>query len=272
MDRLVEKIFLCRNQEHHTKFFSALVQRSSSIEGKTVCKMEAAGYIAFLMSEPYKSSCVRSSQVLQISHDEVNRFLSGNDFSGKDLFNKISPAIELAGETLSVDDTVLDKPYSDPDHTELAGYFYCGLHHKQVKGINLIVLHYTDVKGVNVPVYFRVFRHSEGKTKNDYFQEMCREVWSWGLQPAFVTMDAWYSSIENLRFLRNREVGIPAGLESNRIVSTTPHVYEKLEEIDIPRQGLYTHLKGFDFIKVFRTVDTEDHVRHYGLYLQNPEQ
>ncbi|MBD0377514.1 MAG: transposase [Flavisolibacter sp.] len=93
-----------------------------------------------------------------------------------------------------------------------------------------------------------------------------------GLKPAFVTMDSWYSSVDNLKFLRNQEVGIFTGLENNRIVSMLPHLYEKLQDIAIPEQGLFTHLKGFDFIKVFRTVDTEDHVRHYGLYLADTEQ
>lgn len=173
--------------------------------------MEAGEYIAYLLSEPYKSSCVRSSQILAISHDEVNRFLCNSDFSGKDLFDKISAAIELQGGVLSIDDVVIDKPFSDPAHTELVGYFWSGLHHKQVKGINLIVLHYTDTAGISVPVNFRVYRHREGKTKNDYFQQMCREVWRWGLRPAFVTMDSWYSSGDNLKFLRNQEVGILTG-------------------------------------------------------------
>ncbi len=39
--------------------------------------MEASQYIAYLMSEPKGSSCVRGGRVLEISHDEVNRFLSG---------------------------------------------------------------------------------------------------------------------------------------------------------------------------------------------------
>jgi hypothetical protein len=233
--------------------------------------MEAAEYIAYLMSEVGKSSCMRTAQVLQISHDEVTRFLSGNDFTGRDLFDKVHLAIELIGGVLSVDDTVVDKPYSDPESTELVDYFWSGLHHKSVKGINLIVLHYTDSKALSVPVNWRVYRHKEGKTKNDYFQDMCLEVFSWGLQPSFVTADAWYSSVENLKFLRNKEVGFLVGLEKNRIVSTTPHLYEPIGNASIPEQGLYTHLKGFDFIKVFRTVDSEGHARHYGVYLSDAE-
>ncbi len=234
--------------------------------------MEASEYIAYLLSESRGSSCVRGAKVLQISHDEVNRFLAGSSFTGKDLFDKALPFIEPRGGTLNIDDTVIDKPFSDPEKTELVALFYSARHHKTVLGINLIVLHYTDIHGVSVPVNWRVYRHREGKSKNDYFQQMFGEVVLWGLKPRFVTADAWYSSLQNLKFLRKQEVGFMVGLEKNRIVSTTPHQYEKLQQISIPTEGLYTHLKGFDFIKVFRTVDTEGHERYYGIYLPNPQE
>ena len=228
--------------------------------------MEASEYIAYLLSEAGKSSCVRSSKVLQISHDEVNRFLADSDFNGKDLFDKSKGALKLTGGVLSVDDTVIDKPYSNPDAAELVDFFYSGLHHKSVKGINLIVLNYTDPNAVSLPVNWRVYRKKDNKTKNNYFQDMITEVFSWGLCPAWVTADAWYSSIENLKFLRNKEVGFMVGLEKNRIISTVPHQYEQVGTAAIGEEGLDTHLKGFDYVKVFRTVDTEDHERHYALY------
>lgn len=234
--------------------------------------MEASEYIAYLLSEPKSSSCVRGGKVLQITHDEVNRFLAGGTFSGKDLFDKALPLIDLTGGTVSVDDTVIDKSFSDSEKTELVSKFYSGRHHQTVLGINLIVLHYTDIHGVSVPVNWRVYRHSEGKSKNDYFMDMFREVLYWGLSPYFATADAWYSSVENLKFLREKGVGFMVGLEKNRIVSTAAHLYEKLEEIDIPVQGLYLHLKAFDFIKVFQTVDEEGYVRYYGVYLQDSEE
>jgi hypothetical protein len=56
------------------------------------------------------------------------------------------------------------------------------------------------------------------------------------------------------------------GLEKNRIISTVPHQYEQVGEATIEADGLYTHLKGLDYVKVFRTVDTEDHERHYAVY------
>jgi hypothetical protein len=56
------------------------------------------------------------------------------------------------------------------------------------------------------------------------------------------------------------------GLEKNRIVSPQPSLYQQVQEVAIPAEGLYTHLKGFGFIQVFRTDSREGDVRHYALY------
>ena len=93
-------------------------------------------------------------------------------------------ALRLAGGFLSVDDTVIDKPYSNPAASELVSFFWSGLHHKSVKGINLIVLNYTDTDGVSLPVNWLVNRYSDHKIKNEYFRAMIHEVFSWGLHPA----------------------------------------------------------------------------------------
>ncbi|MDO1445635.1 transposase [Rhodocytophaga aerolata] len=228
--------------------------------------MQVEEYIAYLLSSPRNSSCVQAGDVLQVSHDEVNRFLLSGEYQGEDLFKAVASSIELTGGTLTVDDTVLDKPYTELSSTEVVGYFWSGKHHKAVKGINLIVLLYTTVSGYSVPVNFRVYRSSEGKTKNDYFQAMLQQVWQWGLRPAWITADSWYSSLENLKFLRNLEVNFMVGLEKNRIISTQPSLYEQVGQVAIPQEGLYTHLKGFDFITVFRTVCQEGDERHYALY------
>lgn len=234
--------------------------------------MELSSYIAYLLSEPRKISCVRASEILSVSHDEINRLLLSGQWGGKDLFESVKDGLDLIGGTLSVDDSVLDKPFTNPDTTELVAYFWSGRHHKTVKGINLIVLFYTDRTGNGFPVNFRIYRHKEEKSKHDYFQEMVKECWQCGIRPAWVTADSWYASIENLKFLRNMEVGIMMGLESNRIVSTMPHTYEKIGQLEnIPEDGLFTHLKGFDFIKVFRTVDTKAHARHYCMYLPDKQ-
>lgn len=228
--------------------------------------MDIEKYIAYLMSSPTASSCVKASAVLEVSHDEVNRFLLSGNHSGLELFRTVKDHLDLQGGTLSVDDSTLDKPYSQTANTELVGYFWSGKHHKSVKGISLIVLVYTMTNGYSVPVNYRVYRHSDQKTKNDYFQEMVREVWNEGLRPVWITADSWYSSLDNLKFLRNLEIGIYMGLEKNRIISCKPHLYEQVGQVEIPGHGLYTHLKGFGFVQVFQTVTQNGDVRYYMIY------
>ena len=98
-------------------------------------------YIGFLLSEPNGVSCSRLASVLSISHDSTNRFLNRESYEPKYFYCEVEPTINVEGGTLSVDDSVLDKPYAQ--YIALIGHYYSGKHHKVVKGINLItfVLH-----------------------------------------------------------------------------------------------------------------------------------
>ena len=69
-------------------------------------------YISFLLSEPKHVSCRRLGEIMNISNDSVNRFLNRESYDGEDLFNEVKALINLKAGTLSVDDIVLDKPYS----------------------------------------------------------------------------------------------------------------------------------------------------------------
>lgn len=231
--------------------------------------MEAEKYITYLLSEPKGSSCIKSGEVLEVTHDKINSFLLSGSFSGKDLFDKAKVHLNLFGGTLSVDDSVLDKPYSDLNKNDLVGYFYSGKHHKPVKGVNLITLFYTDSEGVSLPINFRIYDKKDNKTKNQYFRDMVNEVLKWGLQPKIVTGDTWYSSVENFKFLRKHELSFLFGIEVNRVISSEKGLYENVCNVKIPESGLYTHLKEFDFVKIFQTVDKKNDVRYYAYY--NPQ-
>jgi len=101
-----------------------------------------------LLSEPKHGGCCRLAEILEnVSHDSVNRFLPRERYEPKDLFNTVKEIINIVGGILSVDDTVVEKLYSDPKNAELIGYFWSGKHHKAIKGINLITLYYSDVHG-----------------------------------------------------------------------------------------------------------------------------
>ena len=74
---------------------------------------------------------------------------------------------------------------------------------------------------------------------------MITEVLAWGLQPEMVTGDAWYSSRENLKFLKNRDLGIFMGIAKNRKVSFDGLKYTQVKNLEIPDSGLVMHLKNF---------------------------
>lgn len=225
-------------------------------------------YTAFLLAESQSAGCVRLSEVSggEFAHDAANRFLNREEFSPRDLFEEARSLIALEGGILSVDDTVLDKPYSQEGKTELVGYFWSGLHGKAVKGINLVTLFHADEKGVRVPVNFRAVDKAEGKTKNDLFREMVEEVLAWGLRPAIVTADSWYSGVENLKFLRNKELAFLIALEKNRTVSEQPGEHLRVENAKLPKSGKVLYLRHFGLVSVFRTVDKDNDVRHYAAF------
>ena len=225
-------------------------------------------YAGFLLSEPKAVSCCRLSEVMPISHDSVNRFLNRESYTGRDLYDEAAPLLNVQGGTLSVDDSVLDKPYSQ--YMAFVGYFWSGKHHAPVKGINLITLYYTDTQGQHAPINFRVYDKAEGKTKNDYFQDMLAEVLAWGLQPAFVTGDSWYSCVKNLKTIKNHHLGFLFALESNRLVSVEKGIWRQVQQLEIPEDGLVVWLKDFGTVKLFRTR-LKDQLRHYALSLGDTE-
>lgn len=226
----------------------------------------------YLLAEPKYVGCTRLAEILaDLSHDSVNRFLLRERYEPKDLFDELKPHIQLVGGILSADDTVIDKPYSNPNLTELIGYFWSGKHHRIVKGLHLISIYYTDPSGKSLPVNYRIYDKQEGKTKNDYFREMVAELLAWGLQPEMATGDAWYSALENLKFLKNRELGFLMGIAKNRKVSTDGKNYTQIKNLKIPEQGLVINLKNFGRVKVFRSIFKNEVERYYITSLPNSD-
>ena len=252
--------------EQISVIFDSATMRTLSKPSTALCTLEH--YTAFLLAEAQSAGCVRLSEVSggKFAHDAANRFLNREEFSPRDLFEEMRPLIVLEEGMLSVDDTVLDKPYSQEGKTDLVGYFWSGLHGKAVKGINLVTLFYGEAGGLRVPVNFRVVDKAEGKTKNDLFREMVEEVLGWGLAPAVVTADSWYSGVENLRFLRDQGLSFMIALEKNRLVSEQRGEHVRVESVDLPESGKVMYLRHFGWVSVFRTVDKHNDVRHYAAF------
>ena len=225
-------------------------------------------YIGFLMSEPKSSTCTRLSQVMGISHDSVNRFLLRESYEPKDLFNEAKKLLDVVGGTLNVDDTTLDKPYSQK--MELVEHFWSGKHHRTVKGLNLVTLYYSDAQGRSLPVNFRIYDKADSKTKNDYFLDMLAELLAWGLRPAFTTGDSWYSCEKNLKTVKNHRMGLMFAVEANRIVSVEKGAWVQVQKLDVPDEGVTVWLRNVGPVKLFRTR-LKDQLRHYVVCLPDAQ-
>lgn len=225
-------------------------------------------YMGFLMTEPHSISCTQLAETYQISHDSVNRFLERENYCPQDLYTEAIQSIDNHHLIVSVDDTVLDKPYSQ--HMDLVGFFWSGKHHRSVKGINLITLYATDQHGKNVPINFRLYDHSENKTKNDYFMDMLNEVLLWGADIDCVTGDTWYAATSNLKAIRNHGIRFMFGIDKNRKVSFEKGIWHQIQKLPDFENGQKVWLKDFGFVQLFKT-QLKEQQRFYIVYQPNDE-
>jgi putative transposase len=142
---------------------------------------------------------------------------------------------------------------------------WSGKHHAVVEGINLTTLLWTD--GVSsLPWDCRLYEPAEaGKTqvtKNDHFLAMLQTAKERQFRPRYVCFDGWYSSLANLKAVREYGWHLLTRLKSNRQVNLDNKENGAVKDIDIPAHGREVHLKGFGFIQVFRTVAANGDVEH----------
>ena len=103
------------------------------ITGETTANCNLEIYARYLLSDPIHATCTSLSQILDgVSHDSVNRFLLRENYTPKDLLKDTEGKIDKIGGVISVDDMVVDKPYSNANKSELIAYYYSGKHHDTV--------------------------------------------------------------------------------------------------------------------------------------------
>lgn len=162
---------------------------------------------------------------------------------------------------LVIDDSTLDKPYSRK--IEPVSYHWSGKHHAVVKGINLISMIWTD-GDLMMPVDYRVYdKAGDGKTKNDHFQNMLDAAKLRDFTPEAVLFDSWYSSLANLKRVRDLGWIFLTRLKANRKVDPDRQGYRQVSEVEIESTGSIVHLEGFGSIKVFRIVTKDGDAEHW---------
>lgn len=186
------------------------------------------------------------------AHDAFTRLLLRQPPDTEALWQETKVFVNKKRGLLILDDTTLDKPYAQK--MELVSYHWSGKHQRVVKGIALLTLLWTGGKAL-IPCDFRVYDKPQGgKTKNEHFQEMLRTAKERGFEPEYVLMGSWYSSLENLKLIRDFGWFFFTRLKSNRLVNPDRKGNVPISDVGIPAQGMVVHLRGFGFVKVFRTV------------------
>lgn len=222
-------------------------------------------YIEYLLSTPINYTCSNLSKHLEnVSHDSVTDFLQNSKFTPTQLWDLVKDRIDDSEEAcLLVDDSVQNKQYSNS--IELVKLQYSGNEHGLVKGIGLVNLVHTNGSlGDFYPINYRVYDpETDGKSKNEHFQEMFRQaVENQLIKARNIAFDSWYGSVENLKMIHRSGWTFYTNVKSNRKVSVKREAgYQHLDELQWSREevvsGKLVRLKEVPFgLKLFKLVAT----------------
>lgn len=229
-------------------------------------KVDELDYINFLIAAQRVFSATEAARVSpdgvqQPAHDAYTRLLQRTPPDSGALWQEVEPLVKRTTGLLVVDDSTLDKPYAR--QMALVTRHWSGKHGRVVSGINLVSLVWSG-EGARLPCDFRIYHKIEdGLTKNNHFQSMVKQAHERGFKPELVAFDSWYSSLPNLKLLRELEWKWLTQLPSNRLVSVDLGGNQPLSAWVIPVSGLQVHLKGYGWIKVFRTVGTNGNAEYW---------
>ena len=94
----------------------------------------------------------------EVSHDQITRLLSKQEFTSKHLWKEVKPTVrqvECEDVCLIFDDTIQEKQWTDENEIMCWHYDHC--EGRTVKGINLLNALYHS-GAVSIPVAFEVIR------------------------------------------------------------------------------------------------------------------
>lgn len=219
----------------------------------TPAKVSDHHYIQWLIASPRTASCTEAAACSLVAHDAYTRLLERLEPNSQQLWDEVEPLIERSRGFLVIDDTTLDKPYAR--RMDLVVQHWSGKHRRVVDGINLITLLWTD-GDVAIPVDWRVFNKAhDGLTKNDHARQMLDTARQRGFQPQCVLWDGWYSSMENLKLLRNWGWKFFVGLNGNRHVDPDGQGNREIRTLSWSGVSQTLHLKGFGWVEAYSVID-----------------
>lgn len=196
----------------------------------------------------------------EISHDQITRFLSQEEYTSKELWHEVKPTvrkIEREYGVLIFDDTIQEKPYTDEN--EIMCWHYDHSKGRAVQGFNLLNCLY-HVDEITIPVAFELIRKpvmfsdlKTGKvkrkslvTKNELMRDILTVCLQNQLKFRYVLFDIWFSSKENMIFIKKKaEKDFVCAVKKNRLISlseedTQANRFVRIEDLDWSEETVYT--------------------------------
>jgi putative transposase len=231
-------------------------------------RADASDYIDFLIASPKVVSATEAARVhpaqpdqsSPTAHDAFSRLLRRLEPDPDVLWQEANPHVVLDAGVLVLDDSVLDKPYAK--HMDLVGRHWSGKHHAVVQGIDLVSLLWTDGDR-HIPCDYRIYHDAAKATKNDHFRAMVKVAHERGFRPCCVLFDGWYSSLENLKYLRTLGWTWLTRLKANRLVNRDRQGKRPLFRTEIAADGTEVWLSGYGLVKVFKIVAPDGDVAYW---------
>lgn len=219
-------------------------------------------YTDYLISTFGYATATGLSKMLdkQISHDQITRFLSQEEYTSKDLWREVKATvrkIEREDGVLIFDDTIQEKPYTDEN--EIMCWHYDHSKGKAVQGFNLLNCLY-QVGEITIPVAFELIHKpvmfSDLKTrkvkrkglvtKNELMRSMLGVCLQNQIKFRYVLFDIWFSSKENMIFIKKEmKKDFVCGVKKNRLVALSEEDYQakrfvRIEDLDWSEETVFT--------------------------------
>lgn len=225
--------------------------------------MDKSLYLSYLLHTHGNYTCTHmADHSMNVSHDQVTRFLSQSKFTSSDLWELVKDHLQDSSDSfIIVDDSVQAKRYSR--YIGLTKRQYSGNEHGIVNGINLVnMVHSNGMDGDYYPIDYRIYHpETDNKTKNDHFQEMfIHLITHKSLKARKILFDSWYASTDNLKLIHRSGWTFFTTLKSNRQVSLSketgmqPVTTIALSEKQL-REGVTVRLRKYPYpVKLFKIV------------------
>ena len=218
-------------------------------------------YTDYLLTTVHQATATGLSKVVDgaVSHDQITRLLTENEFSSKDLWHSVKPLVrqhQTQDACLVFDDLIVEKQYMDEN--PLICWHFDHASGKAIKGINLLTAFYHSQAldqelPLRVPVGFELIlktvhfcdiktkkeKRQSPVTKNELLRKMVQQSIHNQLKFKYVLADSWFGSTQNMLFIHRKKKFFIFDMKSNRkaVLSETQRnngQWTRIDELDIP--------------------------------------